>query len=623
MKRIAWIFGSFFLVAVLNQSATADDTPRDTAIAANHALVQAGVHYKAGKYGESVEQIKRAQKLVEKVLADAKPEEARTLLRPIAGRLKKAHAMLELQGYSLPPLVLEPKSSPDKPEPKPNEGVTFAKDVAPILISRCGRCHIEKAEGNLSMRSFASLMKGADGEAVIEPGDASGSTLVEAITSGEMPAGGRKLTNGQIATIEKWINTGAKLDAAKHDSPLTSMAPDAKIEPPPRVVGPPEPGDGPVSFAGHVAPVLAAQCIGCHGARNPRANLSLVDFNRIMRGGDNGAIVSAGKGAASLLVRKLKGQEGARMPLERPALPPKTIAAIERWINEGAKFDGSDRAQTLADLSALYLARTASHAQLSVQRAELAEKNWKLTIPDESPNVVEMDDVRLYGTAGETKLKQIGEIATKQSKAIRSLLGAPHDKPLVKGGINFFVFSQRIDYSEFGRMVEKRTLPRGWRGHSKFTITDAYIALVPPKSSDEGLEAVVTQHIAGLYIGNLTAGKGPRWLIEGTARAITEKLVRGDERVKQWRTRLKELQSGIESSDEFLKPTLPPDDADIVSFGFASTLTASSTKLKNFLYALRSGKSVDAAFEKAFGGKVKDKADAWAKSSSRRRPRGR
>ena len=527
-----YVVGIFFMAAAMliaaSQQGVADDgEARKTAIEANRALGQAGVLYKARKYRESAEQIARTQKLVEQVLAEATPEEAKSLLRPLAGRLKKAHAMLELQGYSLTPLVLELKPAPDKPadpDTKLEAALSFAKHVAPILISRCGRCHINKSEGKLSMRSFASLMEGADGEAVITPGDASGSALVELITAGDMPSGGRKLTSGQISTIEKWIDGGAKFDAASRTAALTSLAPDVKIEPAPRVVGPPEPGDGPVSFAGHVATVLAAQCIGCHGARNPRGRLSMVDFTRLMRGGENGSPVTAGKGAASLLVRKLRGQEGARMPFERPALPAKTIAAIERWINEGAKFDGSDPAQTLAELSALYLAKTASHEELSLQRAALAEKNWKLTIPDETPNVVELANLRLYGTASEAKLKTIGEIATNQSKAIRSLLGAPRDKPLVKGGINFFVFARRIDYSEFALMVEKRTLPRDWRGHSKFTITDAYVVIVPPKSSDEEFDAIVAQHIAAVYLADLTGGKGPRWLVEGLARTVAAKV---------------------------------------------------------------------------------------------------
>ncbi|MCG8583209.1 MAG: hypothetical protein MI757_00665, partial [Pirellulales bacterium] len=383
--------------------------------------------------------------------------------------------------------------------------------------------------------------------------------------------------------------------------------------------GPPKPGDGPVSFAGHIAPVLAASCVGCHGARNPRGRLSMVDFTRLMRGGENGAAINAGNGSASLIVRKLRGTSGARMPLDRPALPPATIAAFERWINEGAKFDGQSPTQSLTDLAALYLAKTATHEQLAQQRAELAEKNWHLSIPDERPNVVELDQVRLYGTVDEARLAKIGSLARDVGESVRRMLGAPRDEPLVKGGVNFFVFSRRIDYSEFGRMVEKRTLPRDWRGHGRFTITDAYVAMVPSKSSDDGLPLTVANHLGSVYLGNLTAGKGPRWLTEGLARAVAAKIAPRDDRVKEWQTQLSDLKRSAESADDFLTPTLPPSDADVLAYGFATSLLGDSARLNRFLAELRKGASIDAGFEKAFGTKVKDRAESWLKGGRRTR----
>jgi mono/diheme cytochrome c family protein len=530
--------------------------------------------------------------------------------------LKKAHELLELQGYSLPPLTF---TAPMSAKPPATEANRFTRDIAPIFVARCGRCHITKSEGKLSLQTFASLMQGADGEAVIEPGSADDSRLIEMLLSGDMPASGRKLGGNQIATIAAWINAGAKIDYKHKDTPLTRLTPDTKIEPAPRVPSPPQVGKGPVSFAGHIAPVLAANCTGCHGARNPRARLSMVDFTRLMRGGENGPAITPGKGAASLIIRKLKGTEGARMPLERPALPSQTIAAVERWIDEGAKFDGQNPAQTLVELSALYLAKTATHAELGQQRGELAEKNWNLSIPDERPNVVELPNLRLYGTASEAKLKTISSLANEQTDTVRKLLSVPRDLPFVKGGVTFFVFSRRIDYSEFARMVEKRSVPRDWRGHGKFTIADAYIALVPPKTGTEGLPSLVAQQLASVHLGSLTAGKGPRWLTEGLARAVAAKIAPKDSRVKQWQVHLTELKRSASSSADFLTPTLPPADADVLSYGFAASLVKDSSRLKRFLTELGKGTSTEDAFSKAFGASVKERADTWLRSGRRRK----
>ena len=73
----------------------------------------------------------------------------------------------------------------------------------------------------------------------------------------------------------------------------------------------------------------------------PDGNLSMVTLASLLRGGANGAPIIAGEGAASLLVRKLKGRdiEGQPMPLGKPSLPPEVIATIETWIDQGVKLD--------------------------------------------------------------------------------------------------------------------------------------------------------------------------------------------------------------------------------------------------------------------------------------------
>jgi WD40 repeat protein len=61
------------------------------------------------------------------------------------------------------------------------------------------------------------------------------------------------------------------------------------------------------------------------------------------------ARVLPGKGSDSLLYQLLTtADEDERMPQKSEALPAKAIALVKRWIDEGAKFDGTDPKATLA-----------------------------------------------------------------------------------------------------------------------------------------------------------------------------------------------------------------------------------------------------------------------------------
>jgi hypothetical protein len=60
---------------------------------------------------------------------------------------------------------------------------------------------------------------------------------------------------------------------------------------------------------------------------------------QLLRGGDHGPAVVAGKADTSNLVRKLSSTPpfGDRMPQGGPYLPDSTLQVIKLWINQGAK----------------------------------------------------------------------------------------------------------------------------------------------------------------------------------------------------------------------------------------------------------------------------------------------
>lgn len=107
-----------------------------------------------------------------------------------------------------------------------------------------------------------------------------------------------------------------------------------------------------VSFSRDLAPLFQKKCVGCHGPEKARGKYRLHTFAGLMRPGDSqSAPVIAGKPAQSELFRRLTARdEDDRMPQKEDPLPAPQLALIERWITDGACFDGAD---TNALLSAL------------------------------------------------------------------------------------------------------------------------------------------------------------------------------------------------------------------------------------------------------------------------------
>jgi hypothetical protein len=89
----------------------------------------------------------------------------------------------------------------------------FEKRIRPVLVHNCYECHSgdpAKAKGHLLLDSAEGLRKGGDSGAVIAPGHADSSLLVEAIRYEglEMPPKGQ-LSDEVVADFVEWIDMGA------------------------------------------------------------------------------------------------------------------------------------------------------------------------------------------------------------------------------------------------------------------------------------------------------------------------------------------------------------------------------------------------------------------------------
>ena len=91
--------------------------------------------------------------------------------------------------------------------------IDFTKDVAPILETRCVRCHSgEKSKGGLSLSSGGDFLKGGDGGAVVIAGKPDESSLVKMVSGSkpEMPSEGTPLSAREVSVLREWIAAGAE-----------------------------------------------------------------------------------------------------------------------------------------------------------------------------------------------------------------------------------------------------------------------------------------------------------------------------------------------------------------------------------------------------------------------------
>ena len=94
-----------------------------------------------------------------------------------------------------------------------------------------------------------------------------------------------------------------------------------------------------VDFVRDIQPILQTSCVKCHGPTRSRGGLQLHERSLAMKGGDSGVVIQPGRGADSLLVRRVIGVEGEDlMPREGDPLSPAQIALLRTWIDQGAPW---------------------------------------------------------------------------------------------------------------------------------------------------------------------------------------------------------------------------------------------------------------------------------------------
>lgn len=128
--------------------------------------------------------------------------------------------------------------------------------------------------------------------------------------------------------------------AAQPDAPGAAPMPAAEAKP------------GAVSFRRDIAPLLVEKCQACHGPDKAESSYRVDSFARLKTAGDNEAPpFTAGKPDDSELLRLIaSADKDERMPKDGEPLSAEQIAAVRKWIEEGAAFDGGDENALLASI---------------------------------------------------------------------------------------------------------------------------------------------------------------------------------------------------------------------------------------------------------------------------------
>jgi hypothetical protein len=95
-----------------------------------------------------------------------------------------------------------------------------------------------------------------------------------------------------------------------------------------------------VDFEREIRPIVAEQCVSCHGPEKHKGGLRLDRKELALEGGDSGKAIEAGHGEQSLLLKVLRGPSGDvdQMPYRKEALGAAQVQLISRWIEEGANW---------------------------------------------------------------------------------------------------------------------------------------------------------------------------------------------------------------------------------------------------------------------------------------------
>jgi len=303
---------------------------------------------------------------------------------------------------------------------------------------------------------------------------------------------------------------------------------------------------GQLKFSQDIAPILVANCNGCHskdGQGVKRGKLDLSTFEGLQKGSAKHKVIVPGKPEESHLVLRINGEEEPKMPQgNNRSLSADAIAKITRWVKEGARLDAGidpkanleSYAATPEQLRRKQLARMPAKER-DQKVIEAGQARWKESGSKQKPEVVPSAHFILFSNLPGDRAAGTLKAMESQYNHLRRWLNSPSmDWP---EKVSLFVFTTNNEFIEFVRSLEGREVDsQEPRFSAKLNIPQPYIAAADPSEgqkeeparrrsrakkaeesegsgSDRTLLGLLTE---GLGSGSVAAaGNAPRWLRDG------------------------------------------------------------------------------------------------------------
>jgi hypothetical protein len=514
---------------------------------------------------------------------------------------------------------------------KPEDLVSFEKDIAPILRGKCLRCHGDNnPQGGLRLSTFAGIeAAGSSKRKLFLPGKLEGSALLAKLTTTNaaqrMPKGTAKLSREEIEKVAIWILQGGRFDG-KDKSVAIGEA--ARTE---NITIPMATGREKVSFKEDIAPFFVNLCMRCHQGNNPRGGFSMTTFENIMKGGDSGRVLLPGNLEGSRLFRLTGGLELPRMPNDRRVrITRKNYEDLRTWVLEGVKFDGEDPKKTLRSLvpteeevKAMEFAKLTPEEFIAF-RKKRNDEQWDRVLPKDKPRWAEAKETVAYGNVSEARLIEVSKWSEDHFAQLRKTFG--YKGAQVFGGkLTIYVMKDRFGFDEFVQVIQDKNAPRDMTGLSVVTpsFEDAYVLLEDVGDDDTGLTAGLqmnlVEHLTAAYMKR-KGGNLPGWLVRGTGLVIAGQT----DKESLYLAGLKEKVPAMirtlgKPEDVFANGTFSPASAGAVGYSLVDFMlkVGGGSKFSRFVKSLQGGKTVDAALKEVYKANTKSIAAAYVKSLGR------
>jgi Planctomycete cytochrome C len=298
------------------------------------------------------------------------------------------------------------------------------------------------------------------------------------------------------------------------------------------------PADGSLSFKRDIAPILVANCLGCHSGTGRGITVGKLDmstFDKLMAGGKRGKDIVSGDAEGSMLVKMIKGEETPKMPPNngQRGFAEEAAVKIETWVKQGATLDAgvastdpiNKYAASLDDLRKSELSKLSPD-----ERDKLAEQagleRWKKATkitPDVTKSAKGGHFLLLSNLPKERATKLLQTMETQYTLTNKLLSGpkGPALDPLEKIGI--YVFKENVPFVEFVRTNENQEVETGEQARAKLGVESPYIVAVDPAAGGEEAASTSARKGARKKKGEEPSG-GPERLLAGV---LTEQLVAG------------------------------------------------------------------------------------------------